>query len=107
MSPGRHLLSSQTGPCKTISQVTRFPSHQGSASCRVIPNPFRSETTLYFPNAGSFEFSLFDAQGKLVFAEKDIRESVYQLKVKGLKSGLYRFQLSGSEQYSGTLLIEN
>jgi hypothetical protein len=106
MSPGRHLLASQTGPCKIISQVTRIPSRQGKASCRVIPNPFRSETTLYFPNQGSFNLSIFDAQGKRVFIEKDIRQSFFRLKAESLIPGIYHFLLSGAEQFSGTLVIE-
>lgn len=108
LSPDLHMLAPQTGACKNLQPVSRVKSISGNGSCRVVPNPFSGETLLHFPQTEgrAFDFSLFDAQGKRVFAERGIRNSPYRLDASRLNSGLYRFVLHGGESYSGTLMLE-
>jgi hypothetical protein len=108
MSPARHLLAGLAGPCKNIQQITRVKSRTSGQSCRVVPNPFRTETTLLFPEVKNQTGSLriFDAQGRLVFTEDGISGNSYLLKNKQLRPGLYRFVLQSSEVFSGTLLLQ-
>jgi hypothetical protein len=108
MSPARHLLAHLSGPCKNIPQITTVKSKPGKESCRIIPNPFAGQTTLYFhnPEKKEFELILLDAQGKMVRNEKGIRQNSYQLQSGNLNPGLYRFLLQGPASYSGTLLLE-
>jgi hypothetical protein len=106
MSPSQQLLAKLSGPCKPIPQITRLKSKNGKLACRVIPNPFRSETKLHFPDAGSeaYQLLIYDTQGKQVFREDAIRGNQFRLESGKLKPGLYRFVLRGKEQFSGTLL---
>ena len=108
MSPARHLLAYLSGPCKNLPQISRIKSRAGKGSCRIIPNPFAGETSLYFPNPESREFqlTLFDAQGKAVLTRSGIRTEQFRLQTENLSGGIYRFLLQGPESYSGTLLLE-
>jgi hypothetical protein len=109
MSPARHLLARLSGPCKPIQQISRVKSHSSKLSCRVIPNPFQSETSLYFPESPEIPYQLrvFDALGRQAFSAGNIRGSHYRFSSNGLSPGLYRFVLRAKEQFSGTLLIQN
>jgi hypothetical protein len=108
MSPAQHILANQAGPCKNIPQISRVKSRKSGLICKVVPNPFRTETTLYFPEIKnqSGQLRIFDSQGRLVFSEANMSGNSYLLKNKELPPGLYHFVLQSSELFSGKLLLQ-
>ena len=107
MSPSRQMLAKLSGPCKPIQEITRIKAGSGSVKMSVVPNPFSRETSLHFPNPEGHPYSLsiFDAQGKMLRKESNIKSTSFQVKGEWLVPGLYHFLLIGEESFSGTLIF--
>jgi hypothetical protein len=75
----------------------------------VAPNPMLDRAVLYVENSGydTFEFYFYDAFGRLVRNESNIKTNTVNLDRTGLKAGHYHFLLQGDNgaQYTGTVIV--
>ena len=75
------------------------------------PNPFQSETTIYFenPQGLSYQFELINTQGQCIYTRSDITTSSISLQRQNWSAGLYFFRLKTAKQPAvvGKLLIQD
>lgn len=73
------------------------------AKIRVFPNPFADDITVQLPSAGSYEFGLFDMQGREVLRVPVMHNS--RIPTGKLQSGMYLYTIIGAGlKHSGKLL---
>lgn len=76
----------------------------------LYPNPAKDYATLIFPNDNElYSVALYDMYGRRVIVYADIRSPQFQLKRKGLPTGLYLFTIhsaSGRSAIGKLLLVD-
>jgi len=108
LNPEMQLLGKSAGPCKNTGTITYIGQKYGKTGLRLVPNPFSTQSHLYFSNPSNqiHTLFLFDSYGKLVRTQGEIQGSDCLISGDGLLPGVYFFQLFGKESRSGKLWIE-
>ena len=77
-----------------------------SSDLRVFPNPASERLTAVFENAGNGTFSLFRADGRLVFSKNINSEYLLEIPVSNLPTGVYFWKwIATSGDDSGKILV--
>jgi hypothetical protein len=108
MNQGSELINKVAGPCKNIGIVTYVEQGKGKSGIRLIPNPFSSQTKLYFPNEEKSAYSLNvrDLNGRLLRQQTGILSSEFVFERSDLSPGIYFFQLMGKQNFTGRMVVE-
>ena len=108
MNQVNELINKVAGACKDIGVVTFVEQGKGKTGVRMIPNPFSTQTKLYFPNPEKLVYSLSirDLNGKLLRQKESISGSEITIERSNLAPGIYFFQLSGKQNFSGRMVIQ-
>jgi len=107
MNHGNELINKVAGPCKNIDVVTYIEQAKGKSGVRMIPNPFSSSIKVYFPNPSKSLYSLTirDLNGKTMMQRNDISSSEVDIERANLLSGIYFFQLTGLQNFTGRMVV--
>lgn len=105
----QEIVNKTAGPCKAFGAVTYISQGKVKQGLRIIPNPMRTKSTVYFHNPGAFpyELQITDLQGKVVQTKLRITGSQVDIDREELSSGVYLFRFVGPEVYQGKLVVED
>ena len=75
---------------------------------QVYPNPFSESTTILFQNSdfSPYHLQVFDALGKRVYHQQQIRGETVKLISAEFNPGIYFFELRGALLFRGKLLVK-
>jgi len=63
----------------------------------IYPNPFHDFIVVETESAASFKLKMFDAQGKEVYSEETVNESLFRINSAHLPSGVYIIEIKNKE----------
>ena len=88
-----------------LGTALRIPTEE--VAVKVYPNPFLEEAFIYFSNPTNeiFTLKLINVQGELIREVSGITGTTYELKREDLPTGMYFFELEGSYQYTGKIIV--
>ena len=95
--------------CVIKPLATNITNVENSFYAVAHPNPFSESTTISWSgiNENSLTLELVDITGRIVFSERNIRGSEYQLQKGDLAKGVYIYYLKGeSATLSGKLILQ-
>jgi len=103
------IVNREQGPCKNLGTVTYISQGKVKQGIRIVPNPVRQKSTIYFHNPGRFPYQLqvTDINGRLMQTHTGITDGFVEIHRKDLASGIYLFRFIGPELYQGKLMVED
>ena len=85
------------------SSVTEIPSHN---KLLIFPNPAKNQVLIRFKNESSYQISVFNKLGQLIYTKENSNESDFQLNVENWNNGHYSVQIDdGKNRYHQSLII--
>lgn len=79
-----------------------------AASVKLVPHPVQDVSYLRFanPEREAFRLRIIDLQGRVVKKYGETREAVFEISRDELASGIYMFELIGSQSYFGKMVVK-
>ena len=97
-----------SSPEEIIAQcpLTDAPPGPAPSLLRLYPNPAQNTLWVAWPQTpDKYELRIYDPQGRMLYAEKEVREKRHQIPLQKLPAGSYLLQVRNEEQVYSLLFV--